>query len=115
MMRVDLLLLTFGVFVWLLTVFLSAWRKRRQREAAPDVGPHVLPVLPRTRPLPPPLGMALRGTSVPAEGRMAPPGSAQQRMRRRREVRRGMVLITILGPCAALSNHRVLLGEVPGT
>ena len=34
-----LLLLTLSVFIWLLNVFLSAWRKRRQREVPRDVGP----------------------------------------------------------------------------
>jgi hypothetical protein len=114
-MRAQLLLLTFGVFVWLLTVFLSAWRKRRQRAAPRDVGPHVPLILPRSVPLPPPRVVASRGMSVPARRRVPPSASARRKTGSRRDVRRGMVLMTILGPCAALSNDRILLGEAPRT
>jgi hypothetical protein len=114
-MRAQLLLLTFGLFVWLLTVFLSAWRKRRRRAAPRDVGPHVPPVLPRAHPLPLPRGVASRGASVPAGGRVVPSSSARRRTGSRRDVRRGIVLMTILGPCAALSNDQSLLGEDPRT
>ena len=97
-----LVLFAIGVFMWLLNVFLTAWRKRRQRQAAPDGGPQVSPVLPRARPLQPPVGVASRGTSIPAEGRVAPPASARGRTGSLREVRRGIVRMTILGPCRSL-------------
>ncbi|HXV67855.1 MAG TPA: hypothetical protein VD738_02940 [Nitrospira sp.] len=41
--------------------------------------------------------------------------NARRRTGSRREVRRGMVLMTILGPCTALANDRSLLGEAHGT
>jgi hypothetical protein len=102
-MRVQLLLVAFGVFVWLLTVFLSAWRKHRQRSARLDAAPHVPPVLPRLRALPPPRIAAPRGTPLSA---LAPHRAMQQRahspLGSRRDVRRGIVLMTILGPCRSL-------------
>lgn len=113
MMRAQLLLLTFGLFVWLLTVFLSAWRKRRQRAAPRGIGPPVPLILPRPVPLPPPRGAASRGMSVPARRRAPPSASARRRTGSRRDVRRGMVLMTILGPCTALSNDRSPLGAAP--
>jgi len=103
MMRAQLLLFAFGLFVWLLIVSLTAWRKRRRRAAPRQDGPHVPPVLPRARPLPPPRVTAPRGASVPAGGRVTPSSSARRRTGSRlREVRRGIVLMTILGPCRSL-------------
>jgi hypothetical protein len=102
MMRAHLLLLALGVGMWLLTVFLTAWRKRRQREATPDGGTQAPPVLPRARPLQPPLGVASRGLSVSAGRRVAPFASARARKGSLRELRRGIVFMTILGPCRSL-------------
>ena len=114
-MRAQLLLLTFGVFVWLFTVFLAAWRKRRQRAAPQGIGAHVPLILPRVASLSPPRGVASRGMSMPARRRVAPSASTRRRTSSRRDARRGMVLMTILGPCVALSNDRSLLDEAPRT
>jgi hypothetical protein len=103
-MRAQFLILACGVFLWLLMVVLSAWRQRRQSEALRNAAPTVPPVLPRAPPMQPPRGVVPRGTSVPAMGwRGAPRQRVSVRPGSRREVRRGMILMTILGPCRALA------------
>ncbi len=103
MMRLPLLLLALFLVVWLLSLFLHSLRKRGQSEARWAGAPQAPPVRPR-KPTPlPPRVMAPRTPPVPA---VAPLGVLHQRPPSRlgspREVRRGMVLMTILGPCRAL-------------
>jgi hypothetical protein len=98
-----LMLLALGVFMWLLSVYLPAWRKRRQSEIPPRIGPQVPPVLPRARTLPPPPVMSLRGPPLLAAQRpVATRQRAPWRLGSRRDIRRGIVLMTILGPCRTL-------------
>jgi hypothetical protein len=74
-----------------------------QREAARDVEPKEPPVLPRGDTRLPPRVMASRGLPSPALApRRAPHQRATSRLGRLREVRRGIVLMTILGPCRSL-------------
>jgi hypothetical protein len=103
MMYSQLLLPALFLGVLFLTFFLQGWLQRRQREAAREVGPIEPPVLPRRHTLPPPRVMARRGTPIPA---VAPRRAAHQRAPSRlgslQDVRRGIVLMSILGPCRAL-------------
>jgi hypothetical protein len=95
-----LLLLILGVFMWLLNVVLPAWLRRRQRQVPQNVERPGLPAVQRPRTLPPP---AARGTPLPAVASLvAIRQRAPVRLGSRRDVRRGMVLMTILGPCRAL-------------
>jgi hypothetical protein len=97
-----LLLLLLGLFLWLFNVALPEWRRRRLLEVPQDVerqGPPVVLQVPR--PQTPP-AVAPRRTPSPAvpplvatrQRTLVRPGSRQ-------EVRRGMVLMTILSPCRA--------------
>jgi hypothetical protein len=99
-----LLLVLFGVVLWLFNVVLPAWFRRRQSDAARDVERPGPPVVQRPR-TPPPLGAAARGTPLPA---VPPLVATPQRVPvwpgRRRDIRRGIVLMTILGPCRALES-----------
>lgn len=102
-MRAALLLLALVLVGWLLNVFLPAWVQRRQRTAPRDVGPPVPPVVPRARTPQPLPRVAPRSTPVPAgEPLVAPRTRAPVRLDHLRDVRRGIVLMTILGPCRAL-------------
>jgi hypothetical protein len=101
-----LLLLVIGVILWLLNL-LQAWVQRRQRgtarHAEREGGPPVPPVV--LRPRPPQLAreMARHGLPVPAvEPRVAIRQRVPRRFGSRRDIRRGIVLMTILGPCRAL-------------
>jgi hypothetical protein len=100
-----LLLLLLGLFLWLFNVAIPERRRRHQLEVPQDVerqGPPVVLQVPR--PQPPP-AVAPRRTSSPAvpplvvtrQRTLVRPGSRQ-------EVRRGMVLMTILGPCRAFES-----------
>jgi hypothetical protein len=98
-----LLLLLLGVFLWLFNVVLPEWFRRRQLEVPQDVerqGPPVVLQVPR--PQTPP-AVAPRRTPSPA---VPPLVATRQRapvpLGSRQDVRRGMVLMTILGPCRAL-------------
>ena len=98
-----LLLLVIGVILWLLNVVLPAWIQRQQRDAPREVGPPVPPVA--LRPRPPRLvrEVVRPGLPVPAvEPRVAIRQRMPMRLGSRRDIRRGMVLMTILGPCRAL-------------
>jgi hypothetical protein len=98
-----LLLLILGVVLWLVNVVLPAWMKRQQRDAARDVGPPGLPEVPRPRPLAPAREAVRPGALVPVvEPRVAIRQHALVRLGNRRDVRRAIVLMTILGPCRAL-------------
>jgi hypothetical protein len=95
--------LAIGVLMWLLNVLLPVRRKRRQSQIPPHIGPQVPPVLPRARTLPPPATMSRRGTPLPtAPPPVATRQNAPGRLGSRREIRRSIVLMTILGPCRAL-------------
>jgi hypothetical protein len=95
--------------VWLLNLFLQYLRKRGQSEARREIDPHAPPVRPRTPTPLPPRVMAPRAPPVPA---VAPLVASHPRTPSRlgspREVRRGMVLMTILGPCRALEPPELL-------
>jgi hypothetical protein len=98
-----LLLLVIGVILWLLNVVLPAWLRRRQREVPQDVeypGPPSVLHAPR---LQTPPAITPRRTPSPA---VPPPVAIRQRvpmrLGSRQDVRRGMVLMMILGPCRAL-------------
>ena len=98
-----LLLLILGGFMWLLNVFLPDWLKRRQSEAARDDRPTVPPVVLHTPRLHTPPAVAPRSTPVPAVGPLvATRQRAPVQLGSRWEIRRGMVLMTILGPCRTL-------------
>lgn len=98
-----LFLLALGVCIWLFTVFLPAWLQRRQREAPRDVGRQGPPVAPRARAPQPRPAVASHGTPLPA---VRPLVTARQpapvRLGSRRDIRRAIVLMTLLGPCRAL-------------
>jgi hypothetical protein len=103
MMRSQLLLPVLFLGVLLLTFYLQVLLKRRQSEAPQEVGPTKPPVLRREHTRPPPRVTAPRGTLLPA---LAQRGATHQRAPSRlgslRGVRRGIVLMTILGPCRSL-------------
>lgn len=101
-----LVFLGIGVLLWFLSA-LQLWIQRQRRGTARDVaresGPPVPPVAPRPRPLqaarqaarprrPEPVG------APPVVTRQRPPG----RLGSRQDLRRGMILMTILGSCRAL-------------
>jgi hypothetical protein len=98
-----LVLLAIGVFLWLLNVVLPVWRQRQQRDAARGVGPPVSPDVPRPRSLQPVRAVPRPGFPVPV---VEPLVATRQRVPVRpgglRDIRRGIVLMTLLGPCRAL-------------
>ncbi len=109
MTRVQVLLFAALVLAPLFSVLVRAVRRRLEGEAPRDLGPapSVVPRV-RTPPLPAlatapgsratPRGAALGVAVAPA----AADERAPSRLRGRREVRRGIVLMTVLGPCRAL-------------
>ena len=97
-----LVLLAIGVFLWLINV-LQAWMQRQQRDAVRDAAPTVPPVVPRTHTPQPAREVARHGLPVPAvEPLVATHQRAPGRLGSLRDIRRGIVLLTILGPCRAL-------------
>jgi hypothetical protein len=103
MMGELLLLIILGVILWLVNVVLPAWMQRQQRDAARDVGPPGLPEGQHSRRLPPAREAVRPGFPVPVvEPRVAIRQRALVRLGSRRDVRRAIVLMTILGPCRAL-------------
>jgi hypothetical protein len=98
-----LVLLVIGVVLWLLNVVLPTWMQRQQRDTAREVGPPVPPVA--LRPRPPQLAreVARHGLRPPAvEPLVAVRQRVPMRLGSRRDIRRGVILMTILGPCRAL-------------
>lgn len=97
---------------WLLSLLLSYLRQRAQREVQPGVDPQAPPVLSREATLQSPGVMAPRVTPIPS---VVPLVATQPRSLLRlhspQDVRRGMVLITILGPCRALKPPELLEGS----
>lgn len=113
-MREQLLIFALFLLVLLFRSFFADLLKKRQRAAPREVEPEVPAVPPRVRTLPPP---PVARPPVPREGprgmplpTVGPPVATHRRAPSRlgslREVRRGIVLMTILGPCRAL--------ELPG-
>jgi hypothetical protein len=106
----EQMLIILLIFGFLLFSMLVEWLKRRQRQASREIRPTVPPA-PVRAPMPvPPRAVGARrpraesrGTPQPLDA--APPGRSPRAyayIRNRREVRRGIVLMTILGPCRAL-------------
>jgi hypothetical protein len=101
-----LTLLVIGAFLWLLNV-LQAWVQRQQREAARDAaregGLPVPPVTPQPRPRQPVPQAQRPSRPEPVIAPMAVTGQrAPRRLGSRRDIRHGIVLMTILRPCRAL-------------
>ncbi len=103
-------LLLFALLLRPLLPFITDWLKRREHPAPPEVEPEASSVLRPERTLPqslvakPPVAHSdPRDMSVPEVG---PPVATHRRARSRlgslRDVRRGIVLMTILGPCRTL-------------
>ena len=101
-MRSQFLILAVFLGAWLLSLFLSYRLKKAQRETPQEVDPQAPPVRPRESTRPPRV-MASHVSSLPV---VAPVVVTHQpaltRLGSPQEVRRGMVLMTILGPCRAL-------------
>jgi len=109
-MMLEQILIVLLLFGFLLISVLVEWLKRRQRQVSREVKPAVPPAPVRApMPVPPRAVGALqprvepRGAPLPMD---ASPRGRSPRGRvyvgNRREVRRGIVLMTILGPCRAL-------------
>lgn len=103
------------LLVLLLRPFLADLLRTGQRAASPEGEPEALIVLPKAPLRPSPFRVNPstphkdpRGASLPEK----PPGvirrQAHARVRSLRDVRRGIVLMTILGPCRALESPRPL-------
>jgi hypothetical protein len=115
MTRIQVLLLAAFVLAPLFSLLMRAVRSRLESEAPRDLGPEApsIPVRARTRRAPTAdPGVGPRDTSRGGAGGMvargtvatsaAPPGRAPSRLGSHWEARRGVVLMTILGPCRAL-------------
>jgi hypothetical protein len=97
-----LLLLLLSLFLWLFNVALPAWLRRRQLEVPQDVerqGPPV--VVQGPRPQTPPTVVPRRTPPPAVPPLVATHQRPPMRLGSRQEVRRGLVLMTILGPCRA--------------
>lgn len=109
MTRLPLLLLALFLVVWLLSLFLHYLRKRGPSEARRAGAPQAPPVRPHQPTPRPPRVMAPRAPPVSAvTPRDALHPRTPSRLGSPREVRRGMVLMTILGPCRALEPPELL-------
>jgi hypothetical protein len=106
----EQILILLLLFVFFLLAVLVERLKGRQRQAPREVRPPVPPVPVRT---PRPVAPRVVGAQQPREALRStpPPMSASPRGRspraqayvgNQREVRRGIVLMTLLGPCRAL-------------
>jgi hypothetical protein len=107
-MRLEQILIVLLLFGFLLIPVLVEWFKRRQQQASREVKPTVPPAPVRAPVSPRAVGplrprVEPRGAPLPMD---ASPRGRSPRARvyvgNRREVRRGIVLMTILGPCRAL-------------
>jgi hypothetical protein len=98
-----LLFLILGAFMWLLNGALPEWLRRRQNEVPQDVARQGLPVVLHVPRLQTPPTVAPRSVPSPAVPSLV---AIRQRepvwLGSRRDIRRGMILMTILGPCRAL-------------
>jgi hypothetical protein len=107
-MRLQYLLPAVFLVAWLLSLFLSYLRQRAQSEAQREVDRKAPPVLPRESAPPPPRVMASRASPLPVVSPLVDrPQRIPSRLGSPREVRRGIVLMTILGPCRALERPEV--------
>ena len=109
MTRAQLLILVMVAFVLLINLITRVLRRRRESEAPRRMDPEAPQVPPRGPRPPPPVVEPRRAREGPHSAPLpvaAPPSAARRRARSPlgslRVVRRGIVLMTILGPCRAL-------------
>ncbi len=103
MMRSQLLLLALLLAAWLLGLALRYLMKKRQSEARREVAPKAPSVLSHaSSPLPPHVIAPRAGPLLAVAQRVVTHQHLPSRLGGPREVRRGIVLMTILGPCRAL-------------
>ena len=102
-MRSQFLILAVFLGACLLSLFLQYLLKRGQSYARQDIDPKTTPDLPREPTPPASRVMPSRATPLPTAAPLAVPHQrTPSRLGSLRDVRRGMVLMTILGPCRAL-------------
>jgi hypothetical protein len=109
MTRAQLLILVMVAFVILINLITHVLRRRRERDAPRRIEPEAPQIPPRAPRLPPLVVESRRALERPHGAplpRAVPPSAARRRARSLvgslREVRRGIILMTILGPCRAL-------------
>lgn len=112
MTRVQVLLFVALVLAPLVGLLMRAVQRRLEGEAPRDLGPEAprVPAPARTPPVPARATGAGAGPRHTPRGRAtemmvtspAASGRAPSRLASHREVRRGIVLMTVLGPCRAL-------------
>jgi hypothetical protein len=109
MTRAQLLILVMVAFIMLINLITRVLRRRREREAPRRIEPEAPQIPPRAPRLPPLVVEPRSAREGPHSAPLplaAPPSAARRRERSLvgslREVRRGIVLMTILGPCRAL-------------
>jgi len=109
MTRAQVLILVMVALVMLINLSTRVLRKRRERDAPRRIAPDAPQIPPRGPRPPPPVVEPRRAREGPHGAplpRAVPPSAARRRARSlvgsRREVRRGIILMTILGPCRAL-------------
>jgi hypothetical protein len=109
MTRAQLLILVMVAFIMLINLITRVLRRRRERDAPRRIEPDA-PQIPTRAPRLPPLVVEPRRAREGPHGAplplAVPPSAARRRERSLvgslREVRRGIILMTILGPCRAL-------------
>jgi hypothetical protein len=110
-------LILFALLLRPLLPFLTDWLKRREHDMPSEGEPEASPVLRPERTVPRPLvarpPVVLRGgprdRPVPTVGPpVVPRRRARSHLGSLQEVRRGIVLMTILGPCRALESPHPL-------
>jgi hypothetical protein len=110
MTRVQILLFAALVLTPLFSLLMRAVQRRLAGEAPRALGPEAPSVPAPARTLPAPATGAVAGPRDTLRGRAtgmvvtsaAAGGRAPSRLGSHREVRRGIVLLTVLGPCRAL-------------
>jgi hypothetical protein len=109
MTRDQLFILVMLAFVLLINLVVRLLRRRREREAPRGIEPETPRSPPGARRLPFPVVEPQRARAGPQGAPLplaVPPYAAARRarssVRSLQEVRRGIVLMTILGPCRAL-------------
>ena len=116
MTRVQVLLFAAFVLAPLFSLVMRAAKRRLEGEAPRGLGPEAPGVAAPARTPPPPAtgakaeprGTAHGGASGTVMAPVALSGRAASRLGRHREVRRGIVLMTVLGPCRALETPEAL-------
>jgi hypothetical protein len=109
MTREQLLILVVVASILLINFAARMLRRRRESAMLRESEPEAPQIPPRAHRLPPPVvqprraGEGAHGAPLPLA---VPPSAARQRVRSSlgslRQVRRGIVLMTVLGPCRAL-------------